>query len=349
MSSDPNTGMAAARAPSPPALPGWATMTVASCNLLNLARAGRVFYANQDPYDAGEAERKLAWTGALLARLNADVVAAQEVWDLSAWRDAVERSGLRYPTVIAPGTETGAEGTPRVGLATRLAVESVESIAAFPAGCAVPVPELGEVGRFERPILKVRLRTRQGRELHVITAHLKSKRPKILQDAAGEPLEDRDDPAVIARASLRSLVLRGAEAAALRRIVIGVLHRTREPLVLMGDLNDGPQSVTSQLVAALTPAAYDRDARDVALHHAWDVATEPALRRDLAYSHVHQGWPDLLDQIWVSEEFVAGSKHALGDVRRVEVFNDHLHEGRDRTRSDHGFVRALLRWRLPAP
>jgi hypothetical protein len=37
----------------------------------------------------------------------------------------------------------------------------------------------------------------------------------------------------------------------------------------------------------------------------------------------------------------------MGDVRRVEVFNDHLHEGRDRSRSDHGFVRALLRLKLP--
>jgi hypothetical protein len=61
---------------------------------------------------------------------------------------------------------------------------------------------------------------------------------------------------------------------------------------------------------------------------------------------VHQGWPELLDQIWVSEEFVASSRFALGDVRRLDVFNDHLHESRERWRSDHGFVRALLRLRV---
>jgi hypothetical protein len=55
----------------------------------------------------------------------------------------------------------------------------------------------------------------------------------------------------------------------------------------------------------------------------------------------------VLDQVLVSEEFVATSRAAIGDVRRVEVFNDHLHEGRDRSRSDHGFVRALLRLKLP--
>ena len=177
----------------------------------------------------------------------------------------------------------------------------------------------------------------------MLVAHLKSKRPKFLQDAEGRALEDRDDPRVAARASLRSMIMRGAESAALRARVIELIHRTRDPLVLLGDMNDGPHSVTSQLIAATQAVAYDRQARDVALFHALDVQTEPALRRDLAYSHVFQGWPELLDQIWVSEEWVGSSRFALGDVRRVEVFNDHLHEGRDRTRSDHGFVRALLR------
>ena len=110
-------------------------------------------------------------------------------------------------------------------------------------------------------------------------------------------------------------------------------------------MNDGAHAVTTQMIAANQAVAYDRGARDVALYHALEVATEPALRRDLFYSHVHQGWPELLDQIWVSEELVATSKFALGDIRRVEVLNDHLHESRERWRSDHGFVRALVRLR----
>ena len=162
-------------------------------------------------------------------------------------------------------------------------------------------------------------------------------------------LEDRDDPVLTARATLRSLLQRAAEAAALRRIVVQITSRAGasqgEPLVLLGDMNDGPHAVTTQLIAADQAAAYERSARDVALYHALDVQTEPALRRDMTYSHVHQGWPDLLDQIWVSEELVASSKFAIGDIRRVEVFNDHLQESRERWRSDHGFVRALARLR----
>jgi len=333
--------------PTQPTQPALATLVAASCNTLNLALPGRSFYANQLPMADAEHARKVEWLGAQLGRLNADVIGLQEVWDEAALKQAVGASGLAYRHVLAPGAEQGAEGTPRVALVTRLPLEGVTSVADFTAADQVPVPDLGTATRFERPVLHARLRTRQGLPLHVLVAHLKSKRPKFLQDEAGRLSEDAADPAVVARATLRALVLRGAEALALRRLVIGITQHGNEPLLLLGDLNDGPHAVTTQLIAATQQAAWDRQARDVALYHAWDVQTQPALRRDMAYSHVHQGWPELLDQVWVSEEFVAGSKFAIGDVLRVEVFNDHLHESRERWRSDHGFVRALLRVRLP--
>jgi endonuclease/exonuclease/phosphatase family metal-dependent hydrolase len=320
-----------------------ATLVLATCNTLNLANPGRLFYANQEPFGAEEYQRKVQWLGSMLRRLNADVVAVQEVWDESALREAVAASGLRYAHVGAPGTEHGAQGTPRVGLVTRWPVIEVQSHAAFAPQQVVAVPELGAHGAFERPVLEALLAMPGERgPLRVLVVHLKSKRPKFLQNAAGEVIEDRDDPAIVARATLRSLVMRAAECAALRVLVHARLVRTREPLVLMGDLNDSPQAVTTQMVAATQSIAYDRQARDVALFHAGDVQSEATIRRDVAYSHVHQGLPDVLDQIWVSEEFVAASRFAVGDLRRVEYFNDHLHEGRDRVRSDHGLVRALV-------
>lgn len=328
-----------------PATPAPVTLMAASMNLLNLALPGQVFYDNQAPYTRDEFERKADWLGAQLRRLNGDVVAVQEVWHQDALRQVVAASGLRYPQVLAPGTEAGVTGTPRVGLVTRLELLQIHSIADFPAGHAVDVPEIGVHDGFERPVLHAELQPRHGPRLHVLVVHLKSKRPKFIQDAAGNPLEDRDDPRIQARASLRSLLMRASEAAALRSLVVSVLEHTREPLLLLGDMNDGPRSVTTQMVAATQAVAYDRGALDTALFHAVDVQTGAMLPRDLGYSHIHQGVPDVLDQIWVSEEWVAASKFAQGEVLRVEYFNDHLNEGRDRSRSDHGFVRALLRSR----
>ncbi|MCJ0762330.1 endonuclease/exonuclease/phosphatase family protein [Variovorax terrae] len=332
----------------------YATLTVATCNLLNLANPGRLFYPNQEAYTPAQFERKIEWLGGRFKALNADVLAVQEVWDEAALRGAVSRSGLHYGLVSVPGAEnnpasSGAQGTPRVGLVSRLAVETLRSLTEFPPGAEVQVPDLGPHSRFERPPLLATLRMKHGQPVHVLTAHLKSKRPKFLQNEQGHPLEDRDDPKVAARATLRSLVMRGAEAAALRSIVIDLLRGTHTPLVVMGDFNDSPHSVTTQLVAATSEVAYDKAARDVALFNAYEYQGEAALKKDVAYSHVHQGFPEVLDQILVSEEFVPHSRFNLGDVRRVDYFNDHLHEGRDATRSDHGFVRAVLRWRLPQP
>ena len=336
-------------APGLPAGPGPVSLVLATANTLNLAAPGRVFYDNQEPYGADEYTRKTLWLGAQLRRLNADLVAVQEVWDESALRDAVRHAGLRYPTMLVPGAENGAQGTPRVGVVTRLPLLASRSIAAFPPGFEVPVPELPPHTRFERPVLHVEVEASNGLKVHVITAHMKSKRPKFLQDERGEPLEDRHDPRIQARAALRSLIIRGSEAAALRHIVLELLEHTREPLVLLGDLNDGPMSVTSQLIAATHTVAFDRAARDTALFFAGDVQSGLAMRRDVSYSHVHQGWPEVLDQVWVSEEFITGSRFQTGEVVRVEHFNDHLHEGRDRTRSDHGFVRTIFKLRPAAP
>lgn len=325
----------------------WTTLSVATFNMLNLALPGRAFYANQLPYSHAEYQRKVEWVGHQLTRLNADVLAVQEIWDEAALRDVVSSSRLHYRAVIAPGAEQGASGTPRNGLITRLSVDELQTLDEFPPSMRVTVPELGEHGHFERPILKARLRTKQDQTLHVLVAHLKSKRPKFLQDDAGNALEDRDDPRIVARASLRSLIMRAAEAAALRAHVVDILKDTHEPLVLMGDLNDGPHAVTTQMIAATSEVAFNREARDTALFNAYEIQTGATLLRDVAYSHVYQGFAEVLDQIFVSEEFVADSRFSLGDVRRVDYFNDHLNEGRDRIRSDHGFVRALLRLRMP--
>ena len=323
--------------------PAPATLLLATCNLLNLASPGRRFYANQDPYSADEYARKVEWLGAQIRRLGADVVAFQEVWDEAALRDAVAASGLRYAHVAAPGAEQGAQGTPRLAIASRWPLRELTSHRDFAAAQFLPVPDLDEQRAFERPVLEALIDMPGARgTMRVLVAHLKSKRPKFLQDEAGAPREDRDDAGVQARATLRSLAMRAAECVALRVLVDERLARTREPLVLMGDLNDSPHAVTTQIIAATQAVAYDRTARDSALFHALDVQSDASIRGGVAYSHVYQGWPDVLDQIWVSEEFVGNSRFAIGDVRRVEYFNDHLQEGRDRTRSDHGFVRALV-------
>lgn len=329
------------------------SLTVATANVLNLALSNRRYYANQDPYSQRDYDRKMAWLGGRIAALNADILAVQEVWDEAALQDAVKASGLHYHTVIVPGAENdatkglnGAANTPRVGIVTRLEVEHIESFSEIPLAMQLHVPDIGLQTKFERPPLWATLRMKHGQRVHVLTAHLKSKRPKFLQDVNGQASEDHEDENTLARATLRSLVIRGAEACALRAIVVNVLKRTHEPLIVMGDFNDAPHSVTTQIIAATGEVAYDKGARDTALFNAYESQGEMALKKDVAYSHIHQGSPEVLDQILISEELLRSSRFSIGDVRRVDYFNDHLQEGKDRAKSDHGFVRAVFRIRL---
>lgn len=134
------------------------------------------------------------------------------------------------------------------------------------------------------------------------------------------------------------------EAAALRTLVIDLLQHTPVPLVLMGDLNDSLHSVTTQIITDQRELLHDRAARDTALFNAADIQTGTALKRDVAYSHVFQGHPEVLDHVLVSEEFRRDSKFSVGEVLRVDYFNEHLKLERERSFSDHGFVRTLLQF-----
>lgn len=330
------------------------SFTACTANVLNLALPERVYYENQRPYSQRRYQQKVEWLGDFVHMLNPDILAVQEVWDEAALQDVASASGLQHMQVLAPVAKNttgaggkpaggGAQGTPAVGFITRMKVLATHSYLDMPAGCAVDLPEIGLYNRFSRPPLHLEVETDRGQKLHVINVHLKSKRPKFLRDARSEPLEDMDDPKTRTRAKMRSLFMRAAEATALRHIIIDLLHKTNVPLILMGDVNDSSHSVTTQLLAETSEVAYDRAMRDIALFNAYENQTRQALHKDVAYSHIYQGYPEVLDQIFVSEEFLRHSKFSLGEVLRVDYFNDHLKLPRDKAFSDHGFVRAVIR------
>lgn len=329
------------------------SFTACTANLLNLALPERVYYENQKPYSQRRYQQKVEWLGDFVHMLNPDILAVQEVWDEAALQDVASASGLQHMQVVAPAAKNttgaggkpagGAQGTPAVGFITRMKVLATHCYEEMPAGCAVDLPEIGHYGNFSRPPLHIEVQTEEGQKLHVVNVHLKSKRPKYLRDDQGNPLEDMDDPKTRTRAKMRSLFMRATEATALRYIIIDLLHRTHDPLILMGDVNDSSHSVTTQLLAETSEVAYDRAMHDIALFNAYEHQTRQALHKDVAYSHIYQGYPEVLDQIFVSEEFLRHSKFSLGEVLRVDYFNDHLKLPRDRAFSDHGFVRATIR------
>jgi endonuclease/exonuclease/phosphatase family metal-dependent hydrolase len=326
---------------------------VGTFNVLNLALPGQATYPNDKLYTQDEYTKKIEWIGGQLQRMGADIVGFQEVWHPDALKAAVE-AGQPADKVFKTFVAAQADKSPHVGLATSLDVVQTLSHHGFPEGFELSVSGLpGPIKAFSRPVLQADLELPGGQEFTVLVAHLKSKRPMV---AEGHEATARD----LALGSARSLIVRSAEAYALRCIVLNLMQGTRRPVILLGDLNDSALAVTTTIISGTPPLNHlppekKQPIWDVLLYNAFDIQARQNARRDVSYSHIFNGYYDTLDQIYVSQEFNRLNAERLAEVEYVHYFNDHLmdrtlsREGGGRIQSDHGQVVATLRLKTPEP
>jgi endonuclease/exonuclease/phosphatase family metal-dependent hydrolase len=308
----------------------------ATFNVLNLALPGLRFYDGIEPYTEQQYEAKVAWLARQLDRLDADVIALQEVFCQAAVKDVMARTE-RYQDArhIGFDPEPG-KLTPSVALITRLplagpAVKYTE----LPRGLSVPLLELNEpMTRFTRPVLYAPVLLAPELALHVFVVHLKSKRPDYRNG------DSESDPGSIGGAVLRSMVRRGAEALGLRYLLTDFAGGRRVPLMVMGDFNDVADTVPMQMVMGGGRSPNGHDDR---LFECYRLQLRRDPLRDVGYTHVHDGNFETIDHVLVSEEFNPASPHALGEVLEVAYLNDHVIFSSPDT-SDHGavLVRLLL-------
>lgn len=333
---------------------------VASFNVENLVGAGIRYYDRYkntpEEYDA-----KANWIAAVLTRAKADIVGVQEVWLEDSLKDAARRSShfANGPLHVAAPGAGGNENLvghlaqrPRLGLVSRFPIRSVQSVKAFPPSVNLTIPlrvDGGAVERvpigvqqFQRAVLRAVVDV-EGLELVVYVAHLKSKGPLIAEG------EDGDDPFFASLGQARATIVRAAEAAALRHLILADLHHTKKPAVVLGDLNDTPDSASTQTVRGPTPHkdmnhAEKKALWDVVLYSTFRIARE---RSATLHTHIHDGERDILDHILVSEEFFNRNRTRIGEVVRHDVINDHLRDDEDQApvpgASDHGVPIAEIR------
>ncbi|MFO0629078.1 MAG: endonuclease/exonuclease/phosphatase family protein [Polyangiales bacterium] len=285
--------------------------------------------------------RKVEAVAAVVARMNADAVAFQEVEGvtvLEAVRAALPEMGY-LPAIAGAADQRGIA----CGLLTRLPVRGVEvhgvGELAFPAfQDGDPRPFAGRL-HSRRGLLEVDLTLPDGSLLTVMVAHLKSARPVPRADAAGGSLA-LDSHYAAAEGAARAVVLRLAEALQVRSRVDARLHRDgRAQIAVLGDLNDNPEAVTVRAIAGeLAEAPRGRNADlDLAasleagvLHHCVRAAP-PGARHTL----LHRG-------AGLQFDHVLASRALWRRFRGVRVLNESLREGgdgwREEVESDHAAV-----------
>ncbi|MRU16656.1 alpha-1,4 polygalactosaminidase [Roseovarius sp. A21] len=228
--------------------------------------------------------------------------------------------------------------------------------------------------RLSRPILKARVPVGD-RVLTVFNCHLKSKLGEYItpQGAEYAPEEDltRYDAVGRAMGSLRAAIRRMAEAWVLRREIVAELE-AGNPVMVLGDFNDGEHAVSSEIISGERPfknyawmlrhdakSHSDRysdeenrqiteDVERLALHPAERLFVRKSLR-DMVYTTAFGGVFESIDQIYLSRHFHPDFAGRIGEMTYFSVFNDHITDGShaeapyNKLASDHGQIMAHIR------
>jgi len=227
--------------------------------------------------------------------------------------------------------------------------------------------------RLSRPILKARIPV-DGQTITVFNCHLKSKLGEHVTPTGANFSPTRDltnyDPVACALGSLRATLRRMAEAWVLRREIIAELD-ARNPVMVLGDFNDGEHAVSSEIISGETPfknyawmlrhdaktsrdsysdaknEQITKDINRVRLHSAEKMFVRKSAR-DMVYTSAFGGTFGSIDQIYMSRHFHPGYASKIGEMECFSVLNDHLTDGShpeapyNKLASDHGQIIAHM-------
>ena len=324
-------------------------------NLLNFNLPGRRMYTGAGWTDAQYAA-KLDFTRRMVERMEADVFGLQELWSAAALDEMLQgtRLAATHRTVTPPdhdGRGIVCAALVRPGIladAPRWITGFPDELVLTSAGDDPQQPDMAvNLRSFSRPVLHLRVQVRDDAPvIEVFVCHLKSRRPTRID---GEPWFDRDvhGPHATAIGYALSTVRRTAEAAALRVVITKIAKGTDNPVVVLGDLNDGKASNTLNVLSEQPTylAGLSTGGRDNALYTA-QVLQEYRSTRDVYYTHVYQKERESLDHILFSQEFYDNSRRRKWKFDEMIVANDHLNfdDHKDTGTTDHGIVRVGFRW-----
>lgn len=339
-------------------------ISFANFNLLNLNLPGKPIYSDTGGWSQEQYKIKIAWIGAMLINIDADVIGFQECWSVEALVECFTAAGLidEYD-IVARNLE------PNPGIQVALAIKKgmllgePEWLDDFPEN--VRFEGLREkygaqeeinisISKFGRSPLKVRIQPTgtnpEPAPITVYVVHLKSKGPARLDFAAPQA------PILSAHASTAqnvvSHVRRVLEAGALRAQLDNEMIGNEDALVVLGDLNGATTSTTTELITGNPGYRFFEKSRagsrsDQGLY---TVEKLQQLRsfRHVYYTYIHKQKMESLDHIMVSDRFYDHADNRLWSYRDMVIYNDHLALPKDKLKSigasDHAVVKAYFDW-----
>jgi endonuclease/exonuclease/phosphatase family metal-dependent hydrolase len=278
--------------------------TVMTWNVESFFRpAAHASQAEKDQYHA-----KVTLLAGVIERLGPDVIGLQELGGDGPLQDLQQALHDGYPHRAVSRFDDHRHI--RVGLLSRFALEDVQQVVDFPAGPALQIQSVTDTGagepvtRMGRGALQAVVRL-DGAAFTIVTAHLKSKLLSFPRPHGRTAFQPRDETERVQVAGA-ALHLRTAEAVTLRTQANALLAEAqRLPLVVLGDFNDEPSAQTSLVLCGppgseIGTAGFARPDEGDAMR-LFNLA--PAISPERRYSRKYLGRPEMIDQVFVSDEF----------------------------------------------
>ena len=304
------------------------SFTVMTWNVENLFPVGSA----SGPETDDVYRRKLDNIAAVVRSIRPHVLALQEIGTLGPLADLQARLDGKYPHVRV-SSHPDPRGI-RVGFLSRRPLTKVEEVRDFPDGCLTNVPNADgrPIARLGRGALKVSVNAATGVTVHLLNVHLKS---KLLTYPGGRrfPRDENER----ARGAALALMQRAAEAVAVRVFANRLTTGNQEPLIVVGDLNDVPDAVTTQTILGPEDLDVHRPDQgdDTRLYNLAEFI--PESRR---YSRIYRRRGELIDHICVSRELLFARRQVDSFVEPITGIDESVERRRDATFPDHAPVYA---------
>jgi endonuclease/exonuclease/phosphatase family metal-dependent hydrolase len=300
-----------------------AEFRIATFNLENFDETG--------PGDRPSLEERIALMRPQILRLRADVVFFQEVHGqkrpgqpraLLALEELLAGTNLEGAQLVSSRPQDDAVYDERnLVIATHLPVLALEQLSndlvaklLYRRLTAAPPDETAvEIG-LERPILHVELDLGNGRRLHTVNVHLKSKIPTNIP---GQKIDDYTwrSADAWAEGSFISSMKRMSQALEVRRLVDRILdHDPDAWIVVAGDFNAAPDEVPVKTIRGDI-----EDTGNPELAGRILVPIEHTIPEPARYTLFHQGWGQMLDHLLIT-------RNLLADYLGSEIHNEVLHD-----------------------
>jgi endonuclease/exonuclease/phosphatase family metal-dependent hydrolase len=324
------------------------TLRIGTFNLYQFVEPPYSWYDKKSTFSKIRWDEKTTWIKDQITKMNCNIIGFQEVFTPDALKNIVKELGFDY-FITVDKAKVDREDS-RVFISTTVALAS-----------KYPILEIQEVVvdnnsilkhnfdgdfKFSRTPIKALIELPNKQKVTVYVNHFKSNRENELEyvfnknHTLKEKLEKTKEP--LEKNISKSLKQRLCETSSLYYDFKNI----DTPIICMCDLNDKEFSLT---IEALTNEAYHHDNKENSylLHDVYDLNDKEIYNPHPEQKEIKriptsyfQGVGNVLDYIFVSNEFQKKEKNSIGKVTSYEVFNTHLHNNPHGSliQSDHAQV-----------